>query len=1626
MGVSDWWDDTRDWVYDTRAAVRNLFGGKAEDELPPGAGPGAAIARKATVPLYEGVKAATRIAAGISKDAETLFDWSIGQPFARTFDWVPGVDPGGSMRLEGESLGDYYRRFGRQFYIAQAAQEAIRGRGFGGETDQGFFPGGEAYAESQAAIAENRPIVGSNVFTIGRGFAHPFVAANIIPENGLVYNLISGTVDTAKVLANPFDPFNWIAVGAVEAGIQAGARTALAGPRLTAKKGFVERFVKLEDEVIQLLDPSGALPNPATLSPEDARKVETFTRLLDAPNSPGRTYSKPITSGPAQGRNLDTVEANELYDLWKTAYDENYLAVTSKVGLMPGENVGLIETRYTQWRNSADAYETMTELAAAVRRGDVSVDDLWRSQFHREGYLTAAQLHKVMSDPASTVDDYWTILDEAVMSLSPATRVDVNTLGAGTADRIRGLPYQIKIAAGNKGVTLFEMMPEDLVVRFDDINGSIRNMDQVMTILKYAPEERTEWLTRLAGALEGRNSGALFEWVDEFTEEGFYRVLLDNGIADKEAREVTSWAKRAYAENRGTGVVDDLGNMVPLPWIDGLGYGPLRNTNLLKDGITVADFRVFQQLVDASQIRGRLKNVIKEIPGGEKAVTAEEAFRDFALWYSSRIWKPTRVMSGRHAIRVIPEETLRALASGIFENPAELFAVMANLSLRNDAVGRDLTKTALQLSRMAGKIEDVAARVDELAYWESLVARGQTLPSDEMAQLAELPALRAQLQQLQDEYDNVSPALMDAMLGGRNRAGTGVALGEPTHREHVLYTQGIVQYPHRIENPEGWTRGIAHDLGDISTNAEYRRVASGQLLPDDRLQVDDVWDTIDGHIAAGRVHPYTGQPLANDIHAIKLWLYQGNGRSFFENYWTKVANKAPQYDGGGWDNYQTASQWIDYAQKDLMDSTGGDSRLLDVIITGQVNGERAFKRNASGRFEATPIMRELLDDFRDNAPHAPARVKDWTPRISGGRSELFRPITDKMGAAWEKFVDAYFVGFYGRGSDFIARNPTARAAYWRKMEELLPMLTPDEAQKVLDEARNARLFPARLRRLEESAAAAAGEATAKDATEYANYFAVAWTRNLLYDSNKRSLFGNQHRLMFSFFESQREVTQTWMRLLSLNPRAFRNVAAFRETAIDEGWFYYNDDNRLVFEIPASAAMVKFLTRGQVSPVKNYTVGVDAVNIALQMRPAFGFVVQAFVDRVTPRSSAYDWIREIALPFGSPEYETLRPSELVFPPWVNQISGGVASALEKMPVVGDVAAGATRFVTGDASETRQYQTYYARAMQYLVNNYQDKYSGADGLQLLGEDARDMADGMLAMRGFAAGMGPGAPMTEWLATTQYGQVEVGVLLEDLRDREQAARDRGEPSHVGYGEWIDTWGDMVWVYAASLTQSALGGQIASDEWQAWADGNQGFLSSYPLTGGFAGPDRGEFSLDVYSRQAEADRWIRKDPLDTIRQAQNKWGNYLYYRFRDQFSDEEKKTPIFKQLDADKAQEIRTMLPGWMPPGLQREMRQAGLTSQIDELRRMSNDETVTSSIRPALKEYFDSVDLLVKTAQQAGRDVTSVNWATAKKNKDIRDLIRDTVFPTIRTKYPDSGFVRVYEQVLLYQMIIDEPEE
>jgi len=1561
------------------------------------------------------VKPVTRPVLALAYDSANVFDYLIADAYEGVFKPKEHRE-----RLKREGAFGYLAEFGRQSIIANVVR--------GGDLGTGYLPAGTAGTAAMQRTFEDRAKIGKLPFTLGRGLAHPGVKLGLYSQDSWLHTAISGGVDAYKVFKNPTDVFNWLNV-LKPAGTASASRVATANNKITQKQAFAELFDDLQERVLRTKEDVALTKRPLTEAEQlEAAHFNELTRRT-VPNT-SIDVDDPLLAGTK--RSVNAYDSGMVYESLRPVVNDVLAGRLNEAGVVRDIAPYMIQNNYQRWKATAHGTEWAQELLDGVRSGELNAGQIWRTMLNREGPQAAAMLVTELKNPAATIDDVWRVLDQAVESFEPG--FNLRKIGRTTIDAVRtGDGFVIKNEFQERGWRQLEMLPESTRVGLSNVAQSAKNLDNMMGSFGFDLASRNDWLSKFFVAAS-QSKDELFVFLREFeyvavgdqlrqlTAPGTNKQLLDNDTI----RELTSWTQKLADEVRSY-TLNDVGENVPLPWIVGDGKGPLRYTQIMGDDYFIMPPRMVNEIIRITGSVGRFMEQGKAIPVLGKGFVAQDAMRKAAIAYMANYWKPARVAKPSHLVRIIPEEVLRGAASGIFEHPMEQLLAMTrwrgqSVTMGRDVLGRVVEGKIPNVVKMYKKVDDLSEKLAEAMRYQKDAAQGIELTRKQQKLVAQIDDLSKQISDLNAKIEADPQAIWDVLIGPRSRGALASATGEYAASYLQMVRRGVMQLPDKTLTSEkgAWVKGLAHQIVDMAYNQDYRRIAQQKLFDDDLININGVTKSVAGHIADGTTHPYTGQALDNDLDAVILWLFQGDGRRLFDGYFDNLANLKPGYKAGGYDNYATAAERVyTILNNDIAWITGFDQTLLDVISTGMFDGQRAVFRETTGRGKVNAELSKWIANTFINQPHSPRRVQFFPERMMTQQNMFTRqPLGVKN--LWDKALRFYFEEAYGRASDFFARSPSWKANYWNRMEELVSLMTPEDAKRAVAMARKAKLTETRIERMEIQARLANGTGDLASADELSKIYAVEATNDLLYNANKRSLFGQQHRIMFGFFEAWREVTSTWLKLSAMNPRIPRNVAQFVDAQQDQGSFQTNYNGRQVFELPLTGKLAQFFIGKDRGIVRNFTVGTNAVNIALQMRPGFGPVMQVAVDQLLPNEPDYSWLREQIFPFGrTSNFETLFP----LPPWVSQMAQGLdlLPGTKNNELVSDLAQWLTNYENNEYKKKAE-----IRAWQYLVSTYPDRYLGVDGMGKAKDEAEEIALKVTTLRGALAWAGPGAPITTWIANTEKGSINLAIVMDDLRRREDTAAKQGRPTFDVFGEWLKFWGANVWAYTGSLTESNIGGRLASREFNEWAQTNKKTIDRYPLSAGYLGPRSGDRSLDAWLEQSQAG-WLKTKSLDdAIQYSQQQLGNYLYYserdRLRNLMNPQQFAHPDVRRHMAERLNQIQSALPDFVKPGQSGAFATDRNNKQVLELRAIANNPDLQQNrTAQSLKEYFALVDQSIANTMRQNPKINIGNWTSHKDAAGLRIYIDSVLAPNLIAKNPD--FRDVYEQVLSFQFVLDD---
>lgn len=1544
------------------------------------------------------IRPAIRYATAASMDATSLLAWTGGEMWRNlTFQKAPK-----------ESPKEFLDKFTDQFIYGRLVKDEM-------DLGTGYIPGGRARYLADVGVAQERATVGSHAFTFGRGMLYPFVKANIVQEDSLPWKIATGLIDMVVAVRNPLDPFNMVPTYR-PSGTSQASRVGAGGTAVVSKRQFVQQFDNLEQQVLKARQEVQATGRTLTQAEQDlaARYAD-----LTAGMAPNRTVEVP---DPIAGVvRLPGHEGGTIYGKWRPLMDKALADAHNNMGAVRDVAPSLITNRYKEWRQSAKGTEWAENLIDKVKSGELDEGEIWRTVLNHEGIGAAARLATEARKPGVTPEDILNVADELTTTFDQG--FNVRTLGRSNYDTYRsGQGYIVKTALQKANSQLAELLPENTKIGYTDPDQSARNLDDLMGVFGFKYDERNRWLTEFATVING-NKSDFFGFMNRFQSEAIAKRLEEVKIpfgggerffTKDEIGQITSWANKLRDEITYY-AYDDMMDKVPFAWFDGNGFGPARLSQQMADSYVVIPPQIVDDLIRVFSTVGGFLTASKKTPVVGPGFAAYDEARRVLLSYVTDVWKPRVVAKPSHTFRLGVEEMFRVNTRGIIEHPTEWIYSVLRRTLNRDAKGNVIPGKIPDWEKFYTNLADAEANLNHAQDLQLRANQGVQLTKEEQSYLARLPQLDKEYNDLLAQAPNFEAKIYESLVGPRSR-GANVITSEYAPLIELSLRRGSAQFANKFDDPQVWKNGMAQEITDMFMNPDYRRIAGQRLLPEDTITINGVTKKIGQHINDGATHPYTNQPLDNDLDAVKLWLFSGSGRQYFNQYFENSYNLKPAYQNGGYDNYSVASQRVDeILNTDIAHVTGGDQTLLDVIATGQYQGTRAVFRDGTGRGSVSPELSDWIGTKFITLPHSPKLIithpyMGFAPDTFPTKNNLFQKFASGLNTGYR----FYFENIYGRVSDTFARSPLWKASYWNRMEELVVNMTPDDAKQVVQAAKDANLLPSRLSRITLQAELANGKGTLEGAERLAAAFATKTTNDIMV-RNPRGLISNQHKILVPFFNAFVESATTWMTATAQNPKIIRSTARLYDAAEQNGVITKNQYGDTVLELKGTGALASWLTQND-QPIADFQVNVRNFNILTQMRPGFGFVIQYAIDKLFPPTPNFDWLREYASPYGAP-----RPAEggiatPFIPPFLNQMLSYFGTDEKKFN-------DAFKAFFGDPRQTEYYRRGVVAMQQYLINRHGDKYVGLEGWNQSVEDAQQMMDIIQPYRAFVAAVGPGAPTTEYLAMTKVGLVPRNIVMRDLTIREERARKEGRQPHTAFGEWLEAWGDMVWIYAGSTTKANVGGLLTTREFDEWSRTNSKLFKKYPDVAGYLGPDGGNPDIDVWSRQVRSGYRDINTMEDARREADQANGNYKYYTFVDSATPQQQKTQVFRDQRDALINDLREQFPFWAAPGDNRGEYVKRNQTQLAQLRLMTKDKNLASDPTVmALKEYFDVRDQSVANALAGIPKLTEENWKNDNKiGRPLRNHLRDVVAANIIARYP--SFKRVWDQVLSFEFVADK---
>jgi hypothetical protein len=683
----------------------------------------------------------------------------------------------------------------------------------------------------------------------------------------------------------------------------------------------------------------------------------------------------------------------------------------------------------------------------------------------------------------------------------------------------------------------------------------------------------------------------------------------------------------------------------------------------------------------------------------------------------------------------------------------------------------------------------------------------------------------------------------------------------------------------------------------------------------------------------------------------------------------------------------------------IRELTGGDTELLDGLRSGALDGTTIRRKVWTGK-----ERNKLRGKLESKITAAPEFVRAQRSVNIGNRLNKFA----EMDTAVSRLADIVMV----HPTNKLSRHPTFMQTYWREAENVLSFADEATANRMVANARKAKLDKTTISRMEDIAGTRVG-VTGDDVIDdidaldlLAKKRAVDETKKLLYDLTKRSNFSEATRLAMPFAEAWKEFVGTWTRELSQNPamanRGYQAVSGAREsnpweiitggdTAEGPGFFYPDDttgQEMFVYPIP----FIGKLLGGDQTATVGLAASAEGLNLAAQgplgfLMPGIGPAVQIPMGHLLSDKPRWDWLEKIILPYGRQDTGTGSLAEgavdSLLPPWAKKLYQAWQSDPKQDRIFGNVVGDilSAKYANGTIPQPSD--------MSELNSHY--------------EDSTDTARWLYAIRGIAQVFAPSAPQFKFdikdLKGNSWKLQSLGQLYSSM------SQQQGDQAAVGM--MVNMFGERSIPAALMRSSKEIQKRPLDEKGAGWWRENQDAFDRHPLAAGYFAPNDPGAPYDYQAYENTLAEGSREslDPVQSFQLAMSFLGDTAYQNAREQA------LAAFGSLDTEEAR-------GWLKVQkhmISQEMlgfgREVGSQREdpadvLEAIRAATSDPTLGSTANAdAIREILAVHDGAMATAVEGGlssyfgsaRAKSLREWVAAEiddialNNPGVRDVQR-----------------------------------
>lgn len=668
----------------------------------------------------------------------------------------------------------------------------------------------------------------------------------------------------------------------------------------------------------------------------------------------------------------------------------------------------------------------------------------------------------------------------------------------------------------------------------------------------------------------------------------------------------------------------------------------------------------------------------------------------------------------------------------------------------------------------------------------------------------------------------------------------------------------------------------------------------------------------------------------------------------------------------------------------LIDEPGSGRQFVEI----QRLSNNDWIDTAEGRAEFRRFLQERITSV-EASPQANDVLPKWTKLSEKVANEREQNLFTR---AASRITDKFFVGLYGKASQYLERSPVFRQFYYQEVIKNADLLSREAGQQLIaDITRRADEYGVSVEnyvggrsnwnKLNKAVRNAAGDGEIEQLDEFAKIVALDRTKETLYNASSRNNLEDVMRIVIPFGVAHREVMARYMKFVIQDPTrlrraqlAYKGFESFDPDADGEGFFYKDPvTGESTFNFPLSGELTKLVTGVEAplaAPVKRLSLG-------LQVIPGMGPAMQIAASNLLPDVPETDGITSLLLPYG-------RRSFNVMPSWFTKLTDAIAADPTKMETT--------------------YANTYVDVLRALAASGDYDTSDPQQEANLYEDARKKAQIIAGLRAIAQFIGPASPGVEFVIDAKNEDVYASAMVQELY------RLQNENYDTAVSRFIEQFGEDAFIYLSSKSQALAGGLEATDQFGDWERKNDDLLRQYPDVAAYFAPAGDDFSFEVWSRQFRTGRRKRLTDREVLEQAQYRMGSAIYRSYRNQagaYPSEEQRAWL-----RGVRREIHKRYPGFPEVAV---FEVGKFESQLDNLRRLIVDPRLEGNgVAGSIQTYLNYRDQAVARYVQAGGQ--EGGFDTAKAAEPLRDYLV-SIGMSLMQQNPDFG--RVWERVFSFEV-------